>query len=72
MIIRTLNYRPIALVFCHLLFCIFAYGQTSTLVSLGANGKLIYTCDSKGNRIPDFSGVGYRNSECEIPKVAVG
>jgi len=45
--------------------------QTSTLVAVGNNGKLIYTPDSKGNVIPDFSGVGYMNSESPIPTVAV-
>lgn len=45
--------------------------QTSNLVSVGTNGKLVYTPDSKGNVIPDFSGVGYLNSEASIPTIAV-
>ena len=45
--------------------------QTSSLVSVGINGKLIYTPDSKGNIVPDFSGVGYMNSESPIPTVDV-
>ena len=45
--------------------------QISSLVSIGTNGKLVYTPDSKGNIVPDFSGVGYRNSESPIPTVAV-
>ncbi len=45
--------------------------QTTTLVSIGTNGKLVYTADTKGNVIPDFSGVGYMNSEAVIPTVAV-
>ena len=45
--------------------------QTSTLVSVDANGKLIYTADEKGNVIPDYSGVGYQNSEKPIPLVTV-
>ena len=45
--------------------------QTSSLVSVGINGKLIYTPDSKGNIVPDFSGVGYMNSESPIPAVDV-
>ena len=44
--------------------------QTSTLVRL-EEGKLIYRADEKGNRIPDFSGVGYKNSEVPIPDVPV-
>ena len=45
--------------------------QTSSLVSVGTAGKLIYTPDSQGNVIPDFSGVGYMNSESPIPTVGV-
>ena len=45
--------------------------QTSALVAIGSNGKLVYTADIKGNVIPDFSGVGYMNSEAPIPVVPV-
>ena len=34
-------------------------------------GKLIYTPDSLGNRIPDFSFCGYKASEQPIPTVPV-
>ena len=43
--------------------------QTSSLVSIGTNGELVYTPDNKGNVVPDFSGVGYMNSESPIPTV---
>ena len=36
----------------------------------GKDGKLVYTPDFRGNRIPDFSGVGYRGGE-NIPDVPV-
>jgi len=45
--------------------------QTSSLVSVGNNGRLVYTADAKGNVIPDFSAVGYMNSEVPIPTVGV-
>ncbi len=45
--------------------------QTTTLVSIDANGKLSYKADVKGMVIPDFSGVGYQNSEKPIPVVPV-
>ena len=45
--------------------------QTSTLVSVGTNGNLVYTPDAKGNTVPDFSDVGYMNSEASIPNVPV-
>ena len=48
-----------------------ANAQTSSLVSVGADGKLLYTADSKGNVVPEFSGVGYMNSEADIPAVGV-
>ena len=55
-----------------LLFCIQnSKAQTSALVAIGSNGKLVYTPDNKGNIIPDYSGVGYRNSEYPIPTVGV-
>lgn len=45
--------------------------QTSSLISVGTNGRLVYTADAKGNVIPDFSAVGYKNSEVPIPTVGV-
>jgi len=48
-----------------------SFAQTSSLVSLDSTGKLSYTKDAKGNQIPDFSGVGYKNGEVAIPTVAV-
>lgn len=35
------------------------------------NGKLIYSADSLGNNIPDYSFCGYRSSNAEIPLVPV-
>ena len=40
-------------------------------VSLNASGRLVYLKDSKGNRVPDFSGVGYHSGEKDIPDVPV-
>ena len=54
-----------------LLTGISTFAQTSTLVSLDSTGKLLYKPDAKGNTIPDFSGVGYKNGEVAIPTVAV-
>lgn len=34
-------------------------------------GKLTYTKDSEGNKIPDFSYAGYKNSKEEIPDIPV-
>ena len=48
-----------------------SHAQTSSLVSVGTNGRLVYTADAKGNVVPDFSAVGYRNSEVPIPTVGV-
>ena len=46
-------------------------GQVSSLISVGANGKLIYTADAKGNEVPDYSCVGYKNSDTAIPTYAI-
>lgn len=45
--------------------------KTSKLFHLDASGKLIYEKDSLGNRLPDFSYVGYHSGEKSIPKVPV-
>ena len=44
-----------------------ATAQVSSLVYFGVDGKLVCTADAKGNKVPDFSGVGYKNSEEDIP-----
>ena len=48
-----------------------SHAQTSSLVSVGTNGRLVYAADEKGNVVPDFSAVGYRNSEVSIPTVGI-
>ena len=45
--------------------------QTSSLVAMGNNGRLVYTADVKGNIVPDFSAVGYMNGEAPIPVIGV-
>jgi hypothetical protein len=40
-------------------------------VSIGTNKKLVYTKDSLGNRIPDFSYAGYKAGEVAIPNVSI-
>lgn len=49
----------------------FGLCQTTTLVTINGAGNLSYKPDSKGTVIPDFSGVGYQNSEKPIPNVPV-
>ena len=65
------HYFLVFLVFAIVLLQENSHAQTSSLVSVGTNGKLIYTPDSKGNIVPDFSGVGYMNSEASIPTIDV-
>ena len=45
--------------------------KTSKVFHLDASGKLVYEEDSLGNRLPDFSFVGYHSGEKSIPKVPV-
>lgn len=58
-----------------LLFLAFGFqqiqSQTTTFVSIDAEGKLSYKADALGTVIPDYSGVGYKNSEADIPFVQV-
>jgi hypothetical protein len=65
--------KKIIFIFSFCLFYMQAIAQTgtTTLVSVGADGKLKYTPDAKGNIIPDFSAVGYRNGDVDIPNVAI-
>ena len=65
------NILRVVLFFLHLLVMGISFAQTSTLVSLDSTGKLVYAPDAKGNTVPDFSGVGYKNGEVAIPTVAV-
>ncbi len=65
--------KKILLIFCtaFLWMAPLIQSQTTSLVSIDAAGKLTYKADSKGTIIPDFSGVGYQNSEKPIPMVPV-
>lgn len=44
---------------------------TSAAVHPGLDGRLVYVADAKGNRLPDFSYVGYHSGEKAIPDVPV-
>ena len=44
---------------------------TSKAVYLDSSGKLVYEKDKDGNRIPDFSNVGYHSGEKALPQVRV-
>ncbi|MFI5132380.1 MAG: hypothetical protein ACHQFX_20425, partial [Chitinophagales bacterium] len=44
---------------------------TMSLVYPGIDGKLVYTSDSLGNKIPDFSNAGYKGGGVAIPYVPV-
>jgi hypothetical protein len=43
------------------------HAQPTTLVTLGPDGKLVYTPTAKGDVVPDYSDVGYKNSEVDLP-----
>ncbi|WP_298494069.1 hypothetical protein [uncultured Algibacter sp.] len=45
--------------------------QTSELLRFDRNGKLIYVADNRGNKIPDYSYVGYHHSEKSIPNIPI-
>ncbi len=54
-------------------FTTITFGQSwqSQLVYYDNDGKLVYASDSLGNRIPDFSYAGYKNSNQAIPDIPV-
>ena len=41
----------------------------AVIVHKGSDGKLVYAPDYLGNRIPDYSGAGYKNGAVKIPDV---
>ena len=41
------------------------------LVSVGANGRLVYTPDARGNTIPDYSYAGYMSGGVALPVAPV-
>jgi hypothetical protein len=45
--------------------------ETSKTYRIDPSGKLVYSKDTKGNRLPDFSHVGYHSGQNAIPHVAV-
>ncbi|MDB5257371.1 MAG: hypothetical protein JWM14_2066 [Chitinophagaceae bacterium] len=66
--------KKLSIIFiCLCLWSMQAMAQTGTssLVSIGPDGKLKYTPDAKGNVVPDYSAVGYKNGEAPIPSVPV-
>src|SRR5690349_6519907 len=46
-------------------------GWQSRFVTEKKDGALIYQADENGNRIPDFSRVGYYHGDREIPMIPV-
>jgi len=48
-----------------------APGGPPPIISVGANGHLVYGLDARSNRIPDFSTCGYAAGEQEIPRAVV-
>ena len=43
----------------------------SQIISAGADGRLIYDADERGNRMPDFSSCGYAGGDRPIPDAPV-
>lgn len=50
---------------------IYSQNWQSEIVGFDKQNKLFYKSDSEGNKIPDFSYAGYKNSEAPIPNVPV-
>lgn len=51
--------------------CAVAAPPTGGWVKQDADGHLVYQADARGNRIPDFSNVGYRGGGVALPDVPV-
>ena len=64
-----LRFPRLVLPFC--LWCGNVAGSTSEWVRAGADGRLIYKADERGNTIPDFSRAGYGGGGVKLPEVPV-
>jgi Ricin-type beta-trefoil lectin domain-like/Secretion system C-terminal sorting domain len=67
------NYRFFAsfFVMAHCVAIANAQITSTSVVKANANGTLTYTPDARGNKIPDFSAVGYHDGDATIPNVPV-
>jgi hypothetical protein len=45
--------------------------KLSPIISAGADGRLVYDADERGNRVPDFSNCGYAGGDQPIPNTPV-
>ncbi|HEY5346100.1 MAG TPA: DUF6298 domain-containing protein, partial [Verrucomicrobiae bacterium] len=45
--------------------------KISPIISIGADGELVYDADERGNRVPDFSNCGYFGGDKQIPDAPV-
>ena len=43
--------------------------NTTSRIFPGPDGKLVYTADENGNRVPDFSHAGYMGGGVAIPHI---
>ena len=70
-----LQYWLLACAFLVFTFSKNTYAQpittTNSPIQAGTDGKLTYTADSTGDRVPDYSYCGYMLSEVPIPDVPV-
>ena len=48
-----------------------AAAKKDPIISIGPDGKLLYSSDSQGNRIPDFSHCGYAGGDRPIPDAPI-
>ncbi len=73
-LMRTTHRATIIIVTCVLCVPVMlaaAPKKLSPIVSIGANGHLVYDADEHGNRVPDFSTCGYAGGDKEIPVAPV-
>lgn len=66
-----MSMRIVTILFFLFLSTLNAQQWESKIVKRGSDGKLVYTKDAEGNRIPDFSYAGYKNGAAAIPQVPV-
>ena len=69
---NTSNYFKHIIVILFVFISNFCFAQyQSSILHYNTNNRLVYHSDKDGNRITDFSHVGYKNGEAALPTVAV-
>jgi Family of unknown function (DUF6298) len=67
----VIKFLSITFVFAALIASAASKVKSSPIISVSADGNLIYDFDAQSNRVPDFSSAGYAGNERQIPDAPI-